>query len=59
MFSIGQSTANEITALFCCSISEMVNHFIKFPETRVETENSIDKIQAQWKLQNTDSCWCS
>ena len=59
VFSIGQSTANEITALFCRSISEMVNHFIKFPETRVETENSIDKVQAQWKLQNTDSCWCS
>ena len=45
VFSIGQSSANEITALFCRSISEMVNHFIKFPETRVETENAIEKFK--------------
>ena len=45
VFSIGQSSANEITALFCRSISEMVNHFIKFPETRVERKNAIEKFK--------------
>ena len=52
VFSIGQSTPNEITALFCCSIFELVNHFIKFLETRVETENAIEKFKLSeiWKI---------
>ena len=33
------------SALFCRSISEMVNHFIKFPETRVERKNAIEEFK--------------
>ena len=57
VFSIAQSTANEITALFCRSISEMVNHFILSfrkqelkQKTHSKNSSSVKTAKYRWFL---------
>jgi len=44
-FSVGASTCKLNNFHLCNAIAEMAENFIKFPKTRLETENAIEKFR--------------
>ena len=44
-FAIGKSTTVKITKEFCLEMKRKASHYIKFPKTRLETSECIEKFR--------------